>query len=138
MQFFQLLHLKPHKKLLGCSIFETQQTFSEIKKQRDEMMHNWLYTPGSNTSGNIGKYLRSLDTFIKLGMIESDENGIYLVNFEKHQSLDKLEKMKEINEAYETLSDENKRKQYDIAISYGLSYFHHSPAILQSMYFLLC
>ena len=61
----QITIIKPHKKLLGCSIFETQQTFSEIKKQRDEMMHNWLHTPSSNTSGNIGKYLRSLDTFIK-------------------------------------------------------------------------
>ena len=39
----------------------------------------------------------AMNTFIKLGMIESDENGIYLVNFEKHQSLDKLEKMKEQN-----------------------------------------
>ena len=32
----------------------------------------------------------ALDTFAKLGMIENDIKGIYLLNFEKHQSLDKL------------------------------------------------
>lgn len=37
----------------------------------------------------------ALDTFIKLGMIENDIKGIYLLNFEKHQSLEKLEKLKE-------------------------------------------
>jgi predicted phage replisome organizer len=37
----------------------------------------------------------ALSTFDKLGMIENDEKGIYLVNFEKHQSLDKLEKIRE-------------------------------------------
>lgn len=39
----------------------------------------------------------ALDTFSKLGMIENDIKGIYLLNFEKHQSLDKLEKLKEQN-----------------------------------------
>ncbi len=39
----------------------------------------------------------ALDTFMKLGMIENDVKGIYLLNFEKHQSLDKLEKIKEQN-----------------------------------------
>ena len=39
----------------------------------------------------------ALDTFSKLGMIENDIKGIYLLNFEKHQSLDKLEKIKEQN-----------------------------------------
>jgi predicted phage replisome organizer len=39
----------------------------------------------------------ALDTFTKLGMIEADFKGIYLLNFEKHQSLDKLEKLKEQN-----------------------------------------
>lgn len=39
----------------------------------------------------------ALDTFIRLGMIENDIKGIYLLNFEKHQSLDKLEKIKEQN-----------------------------------------
>ena len=37
----------------------------------------------------------ALSTFSKLGMIENDEKGIYLVNFEKHQSLDKMEKIRE-------------------------------------------
>lgn len=37
----------------------------------------------------------ALQTFIHLGMIENDERGIYLINFEKHQSLDKLEQIKE-------------------------------------------
>ena len=37
----------------------------------------------------------ALDTFLSLRMIEDDEKGIYLVNFEKHQSLDKLEQIRE-------------------------------------------
>lgn len=37
----------------------------------------------------------ALDTFSKLGMIENDNKGIYLVNFEKHQSLEKLEKIRQ-------------------------------------------
>lgn len=32
----------------------------------------------------------ALDTFLKLGMIENDVKGIYLLNFDKHQSLDRL------------------------------------------------
>jgi predicted phage replisome organizer len=39
----------------------------------------------------------ALDTFMKLGMIENDVKGIYLVNFEKHQSLDKLAEIREKN-----------------------------------------
>ena len=39
----------------------------------------------------------ALDTFTSLGMIESDEKGIYLVNFEKHQSLDKMQEIREYN-----------------------------------------
>ena len=39
----------------------------------------------------------ALDTFMKLGMIDNDIKGIYLLNFEKHQSLEKLEKLKEQN-----------------------------------------
>ena len=39
----------------------------------------------------------ALDTFTKLGMIEIDVRGIYLVNFDKHQSLDRMEKIKEQN-----------------------------------------
>jgi predicted phage replisome organizer len=37
----------------------------------------------------------ALDTFMKLGMIESDVKGIFLLNFEKHQSLDRLAEIKE-------------------------------------------
>jgi len=37
----------------------------------------------------------ALDTFTKLGMIDVDSKGIYLLNFDRHQSLDKLEKIKE-------------------------------------------
>ena len=39
----------------------------------------------------------AIDTFMKLGMIDNDIKGIYLLNFEKHQSLEKLEKLKEQN-----------------------------------------
>lgn len=39
----------------------------------------------------------ALETFNKLKMIDRDEKGIYLVNFDKHQSLEKLEKLKEQN-----------------------------------------
>lgn len=39
----------------------------------------------------------ALATFIKLGMIENDEKGIYLLNFEKHQSLDKMQEIREYN-----------------------------------------
>lgn len=39
----------------------------------------------------------ALDTFNKLGMVENDIRGIYLVNFEKHQSLDKLAEIREKN-----------------------------------------
>ena len=37
----------------------------------------------------------AIDTFTKLQMLEADTKGIYLVNFEKHQSLDKMAKIKE-------------------------------------------
>lgn len=39
----------------------------------------------------------AIDTFTSLGMIESDEKGIFLINFEKHQSLDKLQEIREYN-----------------------------------------
>ena len=39
----------------------------------------------------------ALSTFLSLKMIEEDTKGIYLINFEKHQSLDKMEKLKEQN-----------------------------------------
>ena len=37
----------------------------------------------------------ALGTFTRLGMIELDDKGIYLINFEKYQSLEKLEKIRE-------------------------------------------
>ena len=37
----------------------------------------------------------AIDTFTRLEMIENDDKGIYLVNFEKHQSLEKMEKIRE-------------------------------------------
>lgn len=39
----------------------------------------------------------AIDTFTGLGMIETDEKGIYLVNFEKHQSLDRMQEIREYN-----------------------------------------
>lgn len=39
----------------------------------------------------------ALGTFTKLGMIEIDEKGIYLINFEKYQSLDRMAELKEYN-----------------------------------------
>jgi predicted phage replisome organizer len=39
----------------------------------------------------------ALNTFINLGMIEKDEKGLYLVNFEKHQSLDRMQEIREYN-----------------------------------------
>lgn len=39
----------------------------------------------------------AIETFTRLGMIENDEKGIYLVNFEKHQSLDRMQEIREYN-----------------------------------------
>jgi predicted phage replisome organizer/uncharacterized phage protein (TIGR02220 family) len=39
----------------------------------------------------------AMDTFLNLRMVENDTKGIYLVNFEKHQSLEKMEHIKEQN-----------------------------------------
>lgn len=39
----------------------------------------------------------AMQTFKGLGMVDDDIKGIYLLNFEKHQSLDKMEKIKEQN-----------------------------------------
>ena len=39
----------------------------------------------------------ALDTFTNLGMVETDEKGIYLVNFEKYQSIDRMEEIREYN-----------------------------------------
>ena len=39
----------------------------------------------------------ALDTFTRLGMIETDDRGIYLINFEKYQSVDKMLEIREYN-----------------------------------------
>lgn len=55
----------------------------------------------------------AMDTFVKLGMLENDTKGIYLLNFEKHQSLDKLEKIREQNR----LRKQKEREQKKLAES---------------------
>ena len=42
-------------------------------------------------------------------MIEEDTKGIYLVNFEKHQSLDKMERLKYLCQAPKDCGDESMR-----------------------------
>lgn len=37
----------------------------------------------------------AIETFNRLGMLENDNKGIYLVNFEKHQNLEKMQKIRE-------------------------------------------
>ncbi len=51
----------------------------------------------------------ALNTFKKFGMIEIDENGVYISNWDKHQSIDKLEKMKEQNRLRQLKYRENKK-----------------------------
>ena len=51
----------------------------------------------------------AMETFTNLGMIENDTKGIYLVNFEKHQSLDKMEKIKEQNRERKRLQRERQK-----------------------------
>lgn len=51
----------------------------------------------------------ALDTFSKLGMIENDVKGIYLLNFEKHQSLDKLAEIREQTRRRVARHRENKK-----------------------------
>ena len=55
----------------------------------------------------------ALDTFTKLGMIDVDSKGIYLLNFDRHQSLDKLEKIKEQTRAR---VQRHREKQKQIAL----------------------
>lgn len=55
----------------------------------------------------------ALDTFTKLGMIDVDSKGIYLLNFDRHQSLDKLEKIKEQTRAR---VQKHREKQKKIAV----------------------
>lgn len=58
----------------------------------------------------------ALDTFTSLGMIENDEKGIYLVNFEKHQSLDKMEKIKEQNRIRQQRFREKNKEKNDVTL----------------------
>lgn len=58
----------------------------------------------------------ALDTFTSLGMIESDERGIYLVNFEKHQSLDKMEQIKEQNRIRQQRFREKKKLEKGVTL----------------------
>lgn len=51
----------------------------------------------------------ALDTFTRLGMLEQDAQGIYLVNFSKHQALDKLSAIKEKNKTRQQRYRENQR-----------------------------
>lgn len=39
----------------------------------------------------------ALETFTQLGMIETDDKGIYLINFEKYQSVDRMLEIREYN-----------------------------------------
>jgi predicted phage replisome organizer len=51
----------------------------------------------------------AIDTFTKLQMIEADTKGIYLVNFEKHQSIDKMAQLKEQNRLRKQRERERKK-----------------------------
>ena len=54
----------------------------------------------------------ALDTFLKLGMIDNDVKGIYLLNFEKHQSLDKLAEIREQTRQRVAKHREKKKQVY--------------------------
>ena len=56
----------------------------------------------------------AMETFAKLHMIENDTKGIYLVNFEKHQSLDRMQEIREYNRIAQRKSRE-KRKALALA-----------------------
>lgn len=58
----------------------------------------------------------ALETFTSLRMIENDEKGIYLVNFEKHQSLDKMEKIKEQNRIRQQRFREKNKEKNDVTL----------------------
>jgi predicted phage replisome organizer len=51
----------------------------------------------------------ALQTFTHLQMLDTDTKGIYLVNFDKHQSYDKLEKIKEQNRERQARFKEKRR-----------------------------
>lgn len=51
----------------------------------------------------------AMETFVNLRMIESDTKGIYLVNFEKHQSLGRMQELKEYNRIAQQKSREKRK-----------------------------
>ena len=51
----------------------------------------------------------AIETFTNLQMIDTDTKGIYLVNFEKHQSLEKMAKIKEQNRKRQAKFKEKKK-----------------------------
>lgn len=63
---------------------------SENMPYTDEMLSTIMNKP-------LNIIQLAIATFTKLGMIDIDEKGIYLINFEKHQSLDKMQEIREYN-----------------------------------------
>ena len=51
----------------------------------------------------------AMETFANLNMIDNDTKGIYLVNFEKHQSLDRMKEIKEYNRLAQQKSREKRK-----------------------------
>jgi predicted phage replisome organizer len=51
----------------------------------------------------------AMETFVKLRMIENDTKGIYLVNFEKHQNLDRMQEIREYNRIAQQKSREKRK-----------------------------
>lgn len=51
----------------------------------------------------------AIETFTNLQMIDTDTKGIYLVNFEKHQSLDRMAQIKEQNRIRQARFKEKKK-----------------------------
>jgi predicted phage replisome organizer len=51
----------------------------------------------------------AMETFASLGMVENDTKGIYLVNFDKHQSLDRMQEIKEYNRLAQQRSREKRK-----------------------------
>lgn len=51
----------------------------------------------------------AMETFANLNMIENDTKGIYLLNFEKHQSLDRMQEIKEYNRIAQRKSREKRK-----------------------------
>ena len=54
----------------------------------DEMLSSVINRP-------LNTVKLALSTFVKLGMIDTDDKGIFLVNFSKHQNIEGLDKIKE-------------------------------------------